>query len=128
MLMKLGLITFLLLTASFAQAEPICDVRVGQSVGVNVVEFASGKQVHSKMALKDTSPKAIAEEMANLQDMGVCAEKIITKKCVLKLEKKAVSGYITMFRGNDRWISWSLGSKGEAQNFVKNLQKIGFCS
>lgn len=126
--MKFCLFIILLMAATFAQAEPICDVRVGESIGINVIEFASGKEVHSKMALQDTSPKAIAEEMANLQDMGVCAEKIITKKCVLKFEKKAASGHITMFRGSDRWISWSLKSKGAAQNFVKNLQRIGFCS
>lgn len=126
--MKSSLIIIMLLAINIAQAEPVCDVRVGESIGINVIEFASGNQIHSKMALKDTSPKAIAEEMANLQDMGVCAEKIITKKCVLKLEKKATAGHITMFRGSERWISWSLSSKSAAQSFVQNLKKIGFCS
>lgn len=126
--MKFCLFVCLLLTVAFAHAEPICDLRVGESIGIQVLEFSSGKTVHSKMALVDSSPKAIVDEMINLQDMGVCAEKIITKKCTLRFEKRKKGSLITMYRGKDRWVSWSLSGKKKAQSFVTHLKKVGFCS
>jgi hypothetical protein len=126
--MKFCLFVFLLLMAAVAQAEPVCDLRVGESIGIQVLEFSSGSTVHSKMAMVETSPKAIVDEMINLQDMGICAEKIVTKKCTLRFEKKKKGSLITMYRGKDRWVSWSLSGKKEAQSFVRSLKKVGFCS
>ncbi len=126
--MKLLMLMTFLATSLFAHAESPCDVRVGESIGIKVVEFATGNVVHSKMSLKESSSLAIYEEMMNLQDMGVCSEKIISKKCVLKFEKKIQGHQIVLFRGPDRWQSWSVSSKHEAQDFVRGLKRAGFCS
>ncbi|HXH74759.1 MAG TPA: hypothetical protein VNJ08_07320 [Bacteriovoracaceae bacterium] len=126
--MKFCLFIILMLTATLAIAQSNCDVRVGESVGMRVIEFATGNVIHSKMSLKETTADAMLEEMINLQDMEVCAEKIISKKCVLRFEKKAKVNHITLFRGEERWISWLVGAKTEAQTFVKNLKRVGFCS
>lgn len=120
----------LLLTfgALSAQAESLCDVRVGDSSGMKVVEFATGNVVHSKMSLKEAQADAILEEMINLQDMGVCTEKILAKKCVLRFEKKVKETNITLFRGQDKWLSWTVSQKKQAQDYVRLLKRAGFCS
>lgn len=105
----------------------VCDIRLGKTSGVQVVEFATNNFVHSKMALRDSTADAILEEMINLQDMGVCDEKIVAKKCILRFEKKPQTN-ITLFRGEDRWVSWKTSAKSDAQRFVINLKRIGFCS
>lgn len=124
--MKLFLFLFII-AAQSAFAEAPCDIALGSTVGVRVVEFASGNVVHSKMALKEMSVSSLKEEMSSLQDMGVCEQKIQKKRCVLKFEKKAQT-QLTLIRGTDRWLSWSLNGKGSAQKFVKILQQAGYCS
>lgn len=122
---------FSLLTILFSMniyAESLCDVRPGVSVGVNVMEFFSGNTIHSKMTLKESTPNAILEEMISLQDMGICEEKILAKKCILKYEAKSTGKLITLYRGPRKWNSWSLNAKTSAQNFVRELKKAGFCS
>ena len=127
--MKFALITLLILaTLKAAKAESPCDIRLGKSVGVQVVEFATGHIVHSKMALKELSQASLTEEMISLQDMGVCEEKIQAKKCVLKFEKKHKISNLILIRGQDRWTTWNTKEKQQAQDFVKSLQKAGFCS
>lgn len=110
-----------------ARAE-VCDVRLGQSIGLRVVEFVSGNTIHSKMSLKDTTADSIHQEMTNLQEEGVCEDQIIPKRCVLRYEKKSKTTLITLFRGQDRWVSWLLSSKKKAQDFIKNMKRVGFCS
>jgi hypothetical protein len=112
---------------TFAQAD-VCDVRMGQSIGLRVVEFVSGNTIHSKMSIKDTTAESISQEMTNLQEEGVCDEHITTKRCVLRYEKKSKTTLITLFRGQDRWVSWLLSSKKKAQDFIKNMKRAGFCS
>jgi len=126
--MKQIFFLMLLLGVSLAQAESTCDVRMGESIGLKVVEFATGNVIHSKMALRDTTPSAIVEEMVSLQDMGVCTEKVLSKKCILKFEKKNKLNEITLYRGQDRWQSWVVAKKDEAQGFVRGLKRLGFCS
>ncbi len=123
--MKLILLLVLILSQS-AFAEAPCDIRLGTSVGVRVVEFASENVIHSKISLREMSVANLREEMTNLQDMGVCEEKVQRKRCILKLEKKS-QNQLTMIRGADRWLSWSLRGKASAQKFVKILQQAGFC-
>ena len=120
---------FLLLIIGSAQAgAEVCDVRLGQSIGLRVVEFVSGNTIHSKMSLKDTTADSIQQEMTNLQEEGVCEDKIIARRCVLRYEKKSKTTLITLFRGEDRWVSWLLSSKKKAQDFIKNMKRVGFCS
>lgn len=126
--MKFSLLALLILTTLRARAEAPCDIRLGSSVGVQVVEFASGHIVHSKMALNELSQSSLTEEMISLQDMGICEEKITAKKCVLKFEKKQKISHLILLRGQDRWLSWETKAKQQAQEFVKSLQKAGFCS
>lgn len=126
--MKLSVVILLFLMTLSAYAEDTCDVRPGTSVGVKVIEFASGNTIHSKMPFRETTADALLEEMTNLQDMGVCAEKIIAQKCILKFEKISKKNYVTLIRGKDKWSSWNLRSKIHAENFVKNLKRVGFCS
>jgi hypothetical protein len=128
--MKFYLILTALLFSSLAPAVSNCDIQLGETVGVQVVEFSTGNIVHSKMSLKESSPQAILEEMVNLQDMGVCTEKILAKKCVLRFEQrdKKKAKELTLYRGEDRWHSWMVESKNQAQDFVKNLKRLGFCS
>jgi hypothetical protein len=125
--MKSLVLLFLLLGSAHAHAE-LCDVRMGQSIGLRVVEFVSGNTIHSKMSLKDTTADSIASEMLNLQEEGLCDEKIIARRCVLRYEKKSKTTLITLFRGEDRWVSWLLSSKKKAQDFIKNMKRTGFCS
>ena len=125
--MKFALLTLLTLTSLKVFAEAPCDIRLGNSVGVQVVEFASGHIVHSKMAVKELSQSSLVDEMISLQDMGICEEKITAKKCVLKFEKKQNVNHLVLLRGQDRWLSWDTKAKQKAQDFVKSLQKAGFC-
>lgn len=123
--MKLILILTLIL-AQNAFAEAPCDIVMGTSVGVRVVEFATGNVVHSKMPLRDMSVASLKEEMGSLQELGICEEKIQRKKCVLKFEKRS-QNQLTLIRDTDRWLSWSLKGKASAQKFVKILQQAGYC-
>jgi hypothetical protein len=120
------LILFILSARAFAEAP--CDLRPGTSVGVKVIEFFSGEEIHSKMPFVESSPNALLEEMISLQDMGICEETIISKKCILKLEKMNKQAVISMIRGGSHWNSWKVESKERAQHFVKHLKKAGFCS
>lgn len=126
--MKFSLIVMMLMLTLHAQAESKCDVRTGTSMGIKVIEFASGNVIHSKMAVKEVSADALLEEMINLQDMGICEERIISQRCVLKFEKQNKTNMITLVRGTDRWKTWSLSSKLQAQELVKSLKRAGFCS
>jgi hypothetical protein len=123
--------TFLVLNfviAFNAFAEMTCDIRIGKSQGIKVVEFGYGNVTLSMMLFKESSAKALHEEMINLQDMGICEEKILAKKCTLKYERQTSANIITMYRGFERWNSWKLKSKTEAQGYVKSLKETGFCS
>lgn len=113
------------------RAESLCDIRPGVSIGlgVKVVEFASGNQVHSKMSMREATPDALHEEIVNLQDMGVCEEQIRAQKCFFRVDKvKSKIKSITLIRGNQRWSTWTLKDKKNAENFVKNMKRVGFCS
>ena len=121
------ILLFILLISQAALAQSDCDIRPGQTMGVRIVEFATGNVVHSKMQLKEMSVSTLNEEMMNLQDMGICEEKIQKKKCILKFEKKSMANQLTLIRGIDRWLTWSLDGKKSAQKFVKILQLAGFC-
>lgn len=129
--MKLRFILLLIIllgaTAQSAVAEAPCDIKLGSSTGVRIVEFATGNVVHSKMALKEMSVSSLREEMTNLQDMGVCEAKVERKRCILKFEKRPKENQLTLIRGADRWLSWSLAGKTSAQKFVRILQQAGFC-
>ncbi len=126
--MKFSFFTLFILLSLKAHAESPCDLRPGTSIGLQVIEFATGNVIHSKMPLRESTPDALMEEMINLQDMGVCEEKIIAQKCVLKFEKQAKLNFISLYRGLNKWNTWNLKSKQEAQSFVKNLKRVGFCS
>jgi hypothetical protein len=125
--MKFLALFFFIILSAHARAE-MCDVRLGQSIGLRVVEFVSGNTIHSKMSLKDTTADSIYQEMINLQEEGICEEKIISRRCILRYEKKSKTTLITLFRGQDRWVSWLLSSKKKAQDFIKNMKRVGFCS
>lgn len=120
------IVIFVMMT-QMAFAEAPCDIKLGQSVGVRVVEFATGNVVHSKMPLKEMSVSSLREEMTNLQDMGVCEQKVSRQRCILKFERRPKGNQLTLFRGVDRWLSWSLAGKTSAQKFVKILQQAGYC-
>ena len=126
--MKFSFAAIMMLFMLTAKAESLCDVRPGVSVGVKVIEFATGNVIHSKMPFKETTPDALLEEMINLQDMGVCEEKIVAQKCSLKFEKVRKSNFVTLLRGNTRWSTWNLAAKSRAEVFIKNLKRVGFCS
>lgn len=122
------LVLFILLLSSLGAQADVCDVRLGHSIGLRVVEFATGNTVHSKMSLKDTTADSMQQEMLNLQEEGICDEQIVAKKCVLRYEKKSKTTLITLFRGHDRWVSWLLSSKKKAQAFIRNMKRVGFCN
>jgi hypothetical protein len=121
------LLVIILLIAQSAFAEAPCDIRLGHSVGVRVIEFATENVVHSKMSLREMSVSSLREEMTNLQDMGLCNLEIQRKRCILKFEKRTKENQLTLMRGSDRWLSWSLAGKTSAQKFVKILQQAGYC-
>ncbi|WP_408097282.1 hypothetical protein ACJVC5_19820 [Peredibacter sp. HCB2-198] len=126
--MKFSLFAVMMIISMHTFAESKCDVRPGTSVGIRVIEFVSKNVIHSKIPLKEATASALEEEMLNLQDMGVCEERIYAQRCVLKFEKQKNQNFITMIRGTDRWKTWNLSGKNEAQEFVKSLKKVGFCS
>ena len=126
--MKFSLAALFMLFMLNAKAESLCDVRPGTSIGVKVIEFASGNTIHSKMPFKETTPDALLEEMINLQDMGICTEKIVAQKCTLKFEKHAKTNFVSLLRGNVKWSTWNLSAKNRAESFIKNLKRVGFCS
>ena len=126
--MKLRFTISLLMYASMAYGEPVCDVKVGSSLGIPVLEFGSGNRIYSKIPLSQGSPDAVEEEMINLQDEGVCAEKIVSKKCTLRFEKLPDRNLLTLFRGQEKWRSWDLNAKKQAESYVRALKKKGFCS
>jgi len=125
--MKFKFALLLIIASQGAFAEAPCDVRLGTSVGVRVIEYATDNVVHSKILLKEMSVSSLREEMTNLQDMGICEEKIQRKRCVLKFEKRKVGNQLTLYRNADKWLSWSLKGKTSAQKFVKILQQAGYC-
>lgn len=126
--MKYSVLTFMLLLALNAYAEAPCDVRPGNSIGIKVMEFASGNTIHSKIPFKETTADTLLEEMINLQDMGICEEKITAQKCILKYEKVQKANYISLYRAGTKWNTWNLKSKDHAQKFVNSLKRVGFCS
>lgn len=126
--MKFSFLALFMLLSLKAFAESPCDLRPGTSIGVKVVVFATGNVIHSKMPMRESTADALLEEMINLQDMGVCEEKIVAQKCVLKFEKQQKINFISLYRGTNKWNTWNLKSKEQAQNFVKNLKRVGFCS
>lgn len=125
---KFSILTLLLMLSVQAFAEVPCDIRPGHSVGIKVVEFVTGNKIHSKMPMSEGHADALLEEMINLQDMGICEEKIKAQKCILKFEKIRTTNYVSLYRGNQKWNSWSLKSKSNAQNYVIQLKRVGFCS
>lgn len=118
-----GLMMMLFSLQGFAD----CDLKLGRSAGVRVVEFSTGNIVHSKMSLNEISEIALREEMDSLLDMGLCEISYQKKKCVLRFEKGRVNK-LTLIRANDKWLTWNLKNKKNAQSFVKMLQKAGACS
>ncbi len=118
----------LVLVSFSALGEAPCDVRIGRSLGVKVVEFGPGHLTYSKIPFRESSARALKEEMINLQDMGLCEERILSQKCTLKYEQRSAVNIITMYRGVQKWNSWTLNSKVDAQNYVKSLKLTGFCS
>lgn len=126
--MKKSVLTIFFLISLKAFADSPCDVRPGTSIGIKVIEFASGNITHSKIPYRQSTPDALLEEMVNLQDMGICEEKILAQKCILKFEKISKVNYITLYRGKNKWNTWKLKGKDQAQNYVKNLKRVGFCS
>ena len=126
MIRSIIFVSLILMTFN-AKAANACDIRPGFSIGVKVVEFFLGRTVFSKIPFVESTPEALHEEMVSLQDMGLCQETIKSQRCVLKLEKNQSQSYITLYRGNERWNSWSLLYKNRAQIFVKGMKKVGFC-
>lgn len=108
-------------------AEDLCDIRPGTSIGIKVIEFISGKKIHSKIPLKESTANALLEEMTSLQDMGICETEIISRKCSLKYEKHLGMNVVSMYRNGLKWNSWKLESKDNAQLYVKSLKRAGFC-
>ncbi len=125
------LLFFFVLLCSFNEslyAESPCDIRPGTTMGIRVMEFASGNVIHSKIPLRESSPEALYEEMISLQDMGICEEQISRRKCVLRFEKLRQTNYVILLRGKDKLNAWGLKSKEEAQKYVKGLKRYGFCT
>lgn len=125
--MKKLIWSILLLGTLNTYAEVPCDLKVGVTIGIPVVEFVTGNVIHSKMNLKEGTALALKEELINLQDEGICTEEIPHKKCTLKFEK-AKSTTVVLYRGADKWQKWDIKSKKLAQEFVMSLKKVGFCS
>jgi hypothetical protein len=123
--MKIALLfSMVTLFPGLALSANLCDLKPGVSAGVPVMEFVSGNVTHSKMALRESSIEALSEELGNLQDMGVCDEKVLRRSCLLKIEKDK----LVLYRESDRWPSWSMQEKNRAEDYLKRLQRLGFCS
>jgi hypothetical protein len=123
--MKLFLaLLFIFSTQAFAQD---CDVRLGTTIGLKVMEFHRGHEVLSKMTIKETTAEALHEEFVNLQDEGLCSQTIPAKKCILRFEKRRNTNFISFFRDGERWATWFVKSKNKAQAFVKSMKRAGLC-
>lgn len=121
------LIIFLLFIISGQVWGQNCDIRVGTTMGLKVMEFHSGNTIHSKMTIRETTAEALIEELSSLQEEGVCSETIPAGKCVLRFEKRNKTNFISFFRNNERWATWLVKSKPRAQAFVKNMKRVGLC-
>lgn len=115
---------FLFSSQVFAQD---CDVKLGTTIGIKVMEFHRGHEILSKMSIKETTAEALKEEFINLQDEGLCNENIPAKKCILRFEKRRKTNFISFFRDGERWATWFVKSKNKAQAFVKSMKKSGLC-
>jgi len=116
------------MTSFSTWATPLCDLAPNMSNGVKVIEFKVGDSTQSRIPLNQFSISSLSEELTSLQEMGVCGEKVIKDKCVLRFEKLPAKSVISMIRGNKKWLSWNLQNKQAAQEFVITLKKTGFCS
>ncbi len=126
--MKFLIATMFAFLSLAAAAESKCDLKISTSLGVKVVEFTSENVIHSKMTIKESSADALAEELINLQDLGLCSTEFQAQKCVLRFEKAKSVNYISMYRGSERWLTWNLTAKSKAQLYVAGLKRFGFCS
>lgn len=120
----LFVLLFLFSSQLFAQD---CDVKLGTTIGLKVMEFHRGHEILSKMTIKETTAEALREEFVNLQDEGLCGEKIPAKKCILRFEKRRKTNFISFYRGDERWATWFVKSKHKAQGFVKSMKRAGLC-
>jgi hypothetical protein len=127
-MIKLFLFYAIFLFSLSALGEAPCDLRPGISVGIKVIEFYSGNLIHSKMPLRESTPNALLEEMINLQDEGICEEKIFSRKCILKYERVNSGNYVSLYRNQLRWNSWKVSSKDQALTYTKGLKRAGFCN
>lgn len=78
------------------------------------------------MAFKDSTADALIEEMYNLQDLNLCSDKIVQSRCELKVNPN--NGLVTFVRGKKNWVSWPKSSIQFAQNYLKEMKRVGFCS
>lgn len=124
--MKLALFLLFTLISTNIYAAKVCDLEVNKKFGVVVVEVKQGNQSLSKMAFGDSTPNALIEEIYNLQDMDLCSYHIVQSKCELKADAQA--RVVTFVRGKKTWVSWPLQSAGHAQNYLKEMKRVGFCS
>lgn len=124
--MKLTVLFLFTLMSLPIFASNICDLEVAKKLGVVVVEFKEKNKTLSKMAFKDSSAEALIEEMYNLQDMSLCADKIVQSKCRLKVNPS--NGLVTFVRGKKEWVSWPKTSISHAQKYLTEMKKVGFCS
>ena len=123
--MKLFFVLFFLFsTQAFAQD---CEVKLGTTIGLKVMEFRRGHEILSKMTIKETTAEALREEFINLQDEGLCNETIPAKKCILRFEKRRKTNFISFYRDGERWATWFVKSKNKAQAFVKSMKREVLC-
>lgn len=124
--MKFVLFAIISLFSASTFARNICDLDVSKKFGVVVVEFKEKNKTLSKMAFRDSSADALIEEMYNLQDLNLCSEKIVQSRCDLKVNPS--NGMVTFVRGKKTWVSWPKSSIQHAQNYLKEMKRVGFCS
>lgn len=124
--MKLTVIFLLTLISTSSFARNICDLEVNKKFGVVVVEFKEKSKTISKMAFKDSTPNALIEEMYNLQDLNLCSHKIVQAQCTLRVNPN--NGLVTFIRSKKDWVSWPKSSLSHAQNYLKEMKRVGFCS
>lgn len=124
--MKFVVFSLFALLSTSAFSKNICDLEVSKKFGVVVVEFKEKNKTLSKMAFKDSTADALIEEMYNLQDMNLCSDKIVQSKCTLKVNPQ--KSLVTFVRGTKEWVSWPKTSIRHAQNYLKEMKKVGFCS
>lgn len=123
--MKFAVLFLMSLFSLNTFAAKVCDLEVNKKFGVVVVEVKQGNQSLSKMAFGDSTPNALIEEIYNLQDMDLCSYHIVQSKCELKAN--AQTGMVTFVRGQKTWVSWPLQSAEHAQNYLKEMKRVGFC-